>query len=94
MLIPCLQSKNTRLRRAISVEAHFGAYVNYISDESRYRKIANTFGVSRTTISSKISSRKVSRAVTTFLGPLTKITKDRDGSKFRKIWLFTVYWSN
>ena len=66
MLRPWLQRQNTRLKRAISVEAQVGAYLYYVTDEGRYRKTANAFGVSRESISSII--RRVSHAVTTFLG--------------------------
>ena len=41
--------------------------VLYISDEDRYRETANTFGISRASISGII--RRVSYTVTTFVGP-------------------------
>ena len=67
MLRLWLQRKNTRLRIAISIQAQIGACLYYISDEGRYRKTANVSGDSGTSISSII--RRVSHAVTTFLGP-------------------------
>ena len=59
--------KRTRLRTPISIDGQVGSFSYYISDESRYRKTANTSGISRASISGII--RSVSYAVTTFGGP-------------------------
>ena len=67
MLIPYLEKKRTRLRTPISVDAQVGSYLYNISDEGRYSKTANAFGISRGSISWMI--RRVSYAVTTFVGP-------------------------
>ena len=81
MLRSWLQRNNTRLRREISVEAQASAYLYYISDEGRYRKTANAFGVSHALISTIIG--RALHAVTYDLSWTTayKITKDRDDSK-------------
>ena len=63
MLRPYLEKKRTRLRTPISV----ASFLYYISYKGRYRKSMNAFGISRASISGII--RKVSDAVTTFLGP-------------------------
>ena len=49
-----------------SVEAQVGSFLYYISDEGRYRKTANAFGISRASISGII--RRASHAVMTFVG--------------------------
>ena len=67
MFIPYLEKKRTHLRTPISVDAQVGSYLYNISDEGRYSKNANAFGISRGSISWMI--RRVSYAVTTFLGP-------------------------
>ena len=66
MLRPFLEKKRTRLRTPISVAAQVGSFLYYISDEGRYRKTANAFGISRASFSGII--RRVSYAVTTFVG--------------------------
>ena len=35
-----------RIRTPISLEAQVGSFLCYISDEGRYRKTANVFGIS------------------------------------------------
>ena len=67
MLRPYLEKKRTRLRTPISIDAQVGSFLYYISNESRYRKTANTSGISRASNSGII--RRVSYAVTTFGGP-------------------------
>ena len=46
-----LQKKSTRMRAPISVETQVASFLYYISDEGRYRRTANLFGVSRTSVS-------------------------------------------
>ena len=73
-LVSWLQRRYTRLRRPISVEAQAGTYLYYISDEGRYRKTANAFGVSHASISSIL--RRFLHAVMIFSGPqLIKLPK-------------------
>ena len=67
MLRPHLEKKRTRLRTPISVAVQVGSFLYYISDEDRYRKTANAFGISRASISRII--RRVSYAVMTLVGP-------------------------
>ena len=67
MLRPYLLRKRARLRTPISIEAQVGSFLYYISDEGRYGKTGNAFGISRASISRII--RGASYAVTTFVGP-------------------------
>ena len=55
------------MRLRISVETQVAAYLYYVSDESRYRKVVNAFGISRSTVS--IVVRQVAKAVVQHLGP-------------------------
>lgn len=43
ILIPSLQRKNTRLRRATSVDAQVGAYLYYVTNVGRHRKTSQSF---------------------------------------------------
>ena len=54
------------MRRLISTERQITSFLYYISDESRYRKTTNAFGISRDLVSLII--RKVSKAIIEFLG--------------------------
>ena len=67
MLRPYLEKKCTRLRTPVSVEAQVGSFLYYISNEGRYRKTANAFGISKASISGII--RRVSYAITAFVVP-------------------------
>jgi hypothetical protein len=55
------------MREPISVEAQVGITLYYLSDEGRYRKVANAFGVSISSISMTV--RRACVAITDFLGP-------------------------
>ena len=55
------------MRQLISVETQVGITLYYLSDKGRYRKVANAFGVSKSSIS--ITVRRVCVAITDFLGP-------------------------
>lgn len=59
---------STRMRRRISVETQVAVTLYYLSDEGRYRKVANAFGISRSSVS--ITVRRVCAAITEYLGPL------------------------
>ena len=64
---PYLEKKCTRLRTPVSIEAQVGSFLYYISNEGRYRKTANAFGISKAFISGII--RRVSYAITAFVVP-------------------------
>ena len=67
LLGPYIEQQTTHMRRPITVETQVAILLYYISDEGRLRKVANAFGVSRSSCS--IIIRKVSRVITTYLGP-------------------------
>ena len=46
MLRPYLEKKRIRLKTPISVEVQVGSFLYHISDEGRYGKTANAFGIS------------------------------------------------
>ena len=54
------------MRKSISTEFQIASFLYYISDETRYSKTANAFGISRGSVSLII--RKVSKAIVEFLG--------------------------
>ena len=58
-----LQKKDTHLRKALDVETQVGITLYFLADEGRYRKVANAFGVSRSTVSLVI--RNVTKAIST-----------------------------
>ena len=60
--------KSTRMRRPISVETQMAVTLYYLSDEGRYRKVANAFGISRSSVS--ILVRRVCTAISEYLGPI------------------------
>ncbi|XP_022796273.1 protein ANTAGONIST OF LIKE HETEROCHROMATIN PROTEIN 1-like [Stylophora pistillata] len=66
-LRPLLERKSTRMRRPISVETQIAVTLYYLSDEGRYRKVANAFGISRSSVS--IIVRRVCAAISEYLGP-------------------------
>ena len=54
-----LQKNDTHLREALDVETQVGITLYYLSDEGRYRKVANAFGVSRSSVSLMIRNVKL-----------------------------------
>jgi len=76
MLRPYLQRKSTKMREPISVETQIAAFLYYISDEGRYRKTANAFGISRASVSiivKKVSCEIVKHLASVFIKlPTTK----------------------
>ena len=77
VLSPYLTKQKTNFLDPVSVEAQVGLFLYYISDEGRYRKVANAFGVSRATVS--ITVRKVATLVVKYMGPnLIKLPTPED----------------
>ena len=78
--------KNTRFRKAVSVEEQVGMTLYYLSDEGRLRKTANSFGVGKSTASTII--RRVCKAITVHLTskyikmPRTKADVEESTAKF------------
>jgi hypothetical protein len=66
-LRPIIERETTRMKQPLSVETQVGITLYYFSDEGRYRKVANTFGVARSSMSKTVGS--VCVAITDFLGP-------------------------
>ena len=67
-LRPLLKRKSTRMGRPISVETQMAVTLYYSSDEGRYRKVANAFGISRSSVS--IIVRRVCIAISEYLDPI------------------------
>ena len=63
---PHLVKKTTRFRIPVSVDTQITIFLYYISDKEKYRKVANTFGRLRSTIS--ITVRKVAWVIVAILG--------------------------
>ena len=66
LLRPLLRGQTTNMRRPISVEKQVAVLLYFLSDEGRYRKTANAFGIGRTTVSKIV--RKVSLVIRRELG--------------------------
>jgi hypothetical protein len=67
LLKPFIERKVTNMRTPISVEKQLAITLYYLSDEGRYRKVANAFGISRSSVSLII--RRVCYVRTHDLGP-------------------------
>ena len=65
-LRPCIQKNKNRFRDPISVEKQVSATLYYFADEGRMRKVANSFGIGKSTVSKIIGS--VTDAVSNYLG--------------------------
>ena len=68
LLGPFIERQTTHMRSPVSVETQVAVVLYYLSDEGRLRKVANAFGISRSSCS--IIIRRVSKVITTHLGPL------------------------
>ena len=66
-LRPQLEKQITNMRLPMSVEKQVAIFLYYIADEGRYRKVANSFGISRAAVSKII--KKVSMVISLHLGP-------------------------
>ena len=66
-LRPFLEKQTTAMRNSISVERQLASTLYYLQDEGRLRKVANSFGMGRSTPSAKV--REVCRVITEKLGP-------------------------
>ena len=64
---PLLKRQVTNMRQPLSVETQVGIALYYLSDEGRYRKVANAFGVSRATVS--VTVRRVCHVIAREMGP-------------------------
>ena len=62
-----MKKQITHQRVPISVEKQLAVTLYYLADEGRYRKVANAFGISRSSVS--IIFRKVCRVIAHYLGP-------------------------
>ena len=87
-----LQKETTNMRSPVEVERQVAATLYYLSDKGRLRKTANTFGVSRSTIS--VIIRRVTKAVSIVTGPhyirlpCTKEEVTKRVSNFDRIFSF------
>ena len=71
---PYLQKQQTKMRNPITVKCQVSIFLYYFCDEGRYRKSANAFGLSRSSVSVLI--RKVTKIIVKHLGPeLNKLPK-------------------
>ena len=62
-----LQKQISHLREPLSVETQVAIALYYLSDEGRYRKVANAFGVARGTVS--VVVRRVCFVIAEVMGP-------------------------
>ena len=66
-LKPYIEKDITRLRLPIPYTKRVAITIYYLGDEGRYRKTANAFGVSRSSVS--VIVREVCQAISLHLGP-------------------------
>ena len=66
-LKPLIERQSTRMRMPIEVDRQVALTLYYLADEGRMRKTANSFGISRPSVS--ITVRRVCRAICEHLGP-------------------------
>lgn len=66
-LQPLIERQTTCMHSPISVDKQVAMTLYYLSDEGHLRKVANAFGLSRASVS--IIVRRVTRAISLFLGP-------------------------
>ena len=66
-LRPFLEKKSTTMREPLSVETQVAIALYYLSEEGRYRKIANAFGVGKSTVSETV--RNVCNVISKECGP-------------------------
>ena len=64
---PFIEKTTTRMREPISVETQVAMTLYYLSDEGRFRKVANAFGVGKSTVSETI--RNVCKILLSECGP-------------------------
>ena len=55
------------MRDALSVETQVAATLYYLTDEGRFRKVANAFGIGKSSVSTK--TREVCMVITKYFGP-------------------------
>ena len=81
-----LIKRNTRFRKAVSVQEQVALTLYYLSDEGRLRKTANAFGLGKSTVSAII--RRVCKVITVHLTskcikfPKTKEEVEKSSSLF------------
>uniref|UniRef100_A0A1X7UGV6 Transposase Helix-turn-helix domain-containing protein n=1 Tax=Amphimedon queenslandica TaxID=400682 RepID=A0A1X7UGV6_AMPQE len=68
LLGPFIKSQTTYMHFPVTVETQVTVVLYYLSHEGRLRKVAYAFGISRSSCS--IIIRRVSKVITTHLGPL------------------------
>jgi hypothetical protein len=66
-LEPYLRKKSTNMRKTISVEKQVAVTLYYLADEGRYRKVANAFGLGKSTVSGIV--RRTCGVISAVLGP-------------------------
>ena len=64
---PFVEKRVTNVRKPISVKKQVAITLYYFADEGRYRKVANAFGISRSSVF--LIAGKVSFIITYHLGP-------------------------
>ena len=69
LLYSYIECQVTHMRIPVCPETQVALTLYYLSDEGRLRKVANAFGLSRSSCS--IVIRRVSSAITSHLGPVT-----------------------
>ena len=66
-LRPYIEGEEARMRSLMDVVKKVAITLYYLSDEGRFRKTANAFGISRQSVSKVV--REVCKAITIHIGP-------------------------
>ena len=66
-LHPYIFKNDTRFRNVVPVDNQIAATLYYLSDDGRMRKVANAFGIGKSTVS--VIIRRVTKAISVHLAP-------------------------
>ena len=64
---PCIFKSDTRFQNAVLVDMKIVTTLYYLSDEGRMGKVANAFGIGKSTVS--VIVRRVAKAISVHLAP-------------------------
>ena len=64
---PCIFKNDTRFQNAVLVDMKIVMTLYYLSDEGRMGKVANAFGIGKSTVS--VIVRRVTKAISVHLAP-------------------------
>ena len=88
-LRPYLTKQTTKLRKPVSVETQVAVTLYYLADEGRMRKVSNSFGLGKATVSKLI--RRVTSVISEKLGPKYSVLPKTKEEVEEHAQNFTIY---